>query len=420
MASSSKNIKNNEEFPTDWDIDYYRADHESDEHWQMRRHFMELHKDKFPEDRLVCLAAVFTNMEFMGCRYPSETMQLVAELSKEVVKDYRKSRETRLKRTFVAASEAAEARVKARSGGHSGQQQNLNRNNSDNSKLSSMHKSNNLFEGLPFGKFVLFLIGGRSCVRMSAQRCNIEYEEKEVEGPNNTKKINMFLNGKLVSDACEENVKAAKAQVFNNALDVLQHKCYSIKPNPMRDTIKINKSNNEIVCGVVKQQADNAEDKKLDASNKGYKMMKLMGWTGGGLGSKTQGREEPVGYLLKNNRAGLGNEACKLDRKYFRQILQNYLESEDIRELQFEPSFTKEERAMLHEIAGKFNLKSTSHGKDAERRLVISKKTITNEQILSEILLKKNPSYIDKYFVQVPDAKARFYPEHTEKLDLDI
>lgn len=77
--------------------------------------------------------------------------------------------------------------------------------------------------------------------------------------------------------------------------------------------------------------------------------MKLMGWTGGGLGSKTQGREEPVGYLLKNNRAGLGNESCKLDRNYFRQILKNYLDSEDIRELQFEPSFTKEERAMLHE-----------------------------------------------------------------------
>uniref|UniRef100_A0A0A1WSM1 NF-kappa-B-repressing factor n=2 Tax=Zeugodacus cucurbitae TaxID=28588 RepID=A0A0A1WSM1_ZEUCU len=416
MASSSKKNKKNEEFPTDWDIDYYRADHESEEHWQMRRHFMELHKDKFPEDRLVCLAAVFTNMEFMGCRYPAETMRLVAELSKEVVKDYRKSRETRLKRTFVAASEAAEARVKARLGG---QQQNLNRNNADK-KQSGMHKSSNLYEGLPFGKYVLFLIGGRSCLRTSAMRCNVEYEEKEVEDPKNRKKIQVFLNGKLVCEACEDNIKAAKAQAFNNALEVLQKKCYSIKPNPLRDTIKINKTNNEIVCGVVKQEADNADDKKLDASNKGYKMMKLMGWTGGGLGSKTQGREEPVGYLLKNNRAGLGNESCKLDRNYFRQILKNYLESEDIRELQFEPTFTKEERAMLHEIAGKFNLKSTSHGKDEERRLVISKKTITNELILNEILLKKNPSYIDKYFVQVPESKARFYPEHVEKIDLDM
>lgn len=34
-------------------------------------------------------------------------MQLVAELSKEVADDFRKSRETRLKRTFVHASDAA-------------------------------------------------------------------------------------------------------------------------------------------------------------------------------------------------------------------------------------------------------------------------------------------------------------------------
>ncbi|XP_017480117.1 PREDICTED: NF-kappa-B-repressing factor [Rhagoletis zephyria] len=417
MASTSKKVRKNEEFPTDWDIDQYRADHESEEHWQMRRHFMELHKDKFPEERLVCLAAVFTNMEFMGCKYPAETMRLVAELSKEVVKDYRKSRETRLKRTFVAASVAAEARVKARSGGHSGQQQ---QNSISNNSRNQNKTGNDLFEGLTYGKFILFLNGGRNCLRTSAQKCNMEYEEKEIDGPNTRKEIKVFLNGKLVTKASEENLKATKLQAFSNALDVLQKKCYSIKPNPLQDAIKINKTNNQVVCGVVKQQADNAEDKKLDSSNKGYKMMKLMGWTGGGLGSKTQGREEPVGYLLKNNRAGLGNQSCKLDRNYFRQILKNYVDSEDIRELQFESTFTKEERAMLHEIAGKFNLKSTSYGKDEERRLVISKKTITYEKILNEILLKKNPNYIDKYFIQVPESKARFYPEHSEKIELDL
>lgn len=65
-------------------------------------------------------------------------------------------------------------------------------------------------------------------------------------------------------------------------------------------------------------------------------------------------------------------------------------------------------------------MKSTSQGKDEERRLVISKKTITSEQILNEILLKKNPNYTDKYFVQVPESKARFYPEHVEKIDPDL
>ncbi|XP_055679053.1 partner of xrn-2 protein 1-like [Lutzomyia longipalpis] len=100
------------DFPTNWDIDSYRASYESDEHWELRRRFMEVHKEKFGEEELVCLAQTFTNIEFLGCRYPSDTMKLVAELSKDVAKDFRKKRESRLKRTFVQASDAAEAKVK--------------------------------------------------------------------------------------------------------------------------------------------------------------------------------------------------------------------------------------------------------------------------------------------------------------------
>lgn len=99
---------------TDWDIDYYKTDYESDEHWSLRKTFMETHKDKFPENELVCLAQVFANVELLGCRYPDKTMQKVALLSKEVASEYRKSRETTIKRTFVAASDAAGAKVKGR------------------------------------------------------------------------------------------------------------------------------------------------------------------------------------------------------------------------------------------------------------------------------------------------------------------
>lgn len=48
---------------------------------------------------------------------------------------------------------------------------------------------------------------------------------------------------------------------------------------------------------VTKQSADNLGEPKLDANNKGYHMMRLMGWTGGGLGRLKQGREEPVGLV---------------------------------------------------------------------------------------------------------------------------
>lgn len=103
-----------QEIDTNWDVDYYKADHESEEHWNLRKKFMEVHKHKFTEDEIVCLAQVFTNVEFMGCKYPDETMRLVGELSQDVAKEFREARSKKLQRTFVKASDAAEARAKGR------------------------------------------------------------------------------------------------------------------------------------------------------------------------------------------------------------------------------------------------------------------------------------------------------------------
>lgn len=72
---------------------------------------MEMHRDKFSEDEIVCLARVFTNVEFLGCRYSNDVMVQICELSKGVVEKYRKSRDGRLKRTFVGAAEAAQNKV---------------------------------------------------------------------------------------------------------------------------------------------------------------------------------------------------------------------------------------------------------------------------------------------------------------------
>lgn len=71
-------------FHVNWDVEKYREEHESDEHWELRKSFIERWKENYSEERLICLARVFANIEFMGCRYPVEVMQEVAQLSKEV------------------------------------------------------------------------------------------------------------------------------------------------------------------------------------------------------------------------------------------------------------------------------------------------------------------------------------------------
>lgn len=95
-------------------VEDFKTEHECDEHWELRRKFLLAHSEKFSRDELVCLAQVFTNVEFLGCRYPKETMQMISELSDEVVTDYRAKQKNRLQRTFVKASDAASSRAKGR------------------------------------------------------------------------------------------------------------------------------------------------------------------------------------------------------------------------------------------------------------------------------------------------------------------
>ena len=52
-----------------WDVDKYRTSHECEDHWKLKKLFMETHRHNFSEDEIVSLAAVFTNVQFMGCRY---------------------------------------------------------------------------------------------------------------------------------------------------------------------------------------------------------------------------------------------------------------------------------------------------------------------------------------------------------------
>lgn len=103
-----------ESFSTDWDVDKYYDDTEPEEHWELRKAFMEFHKDKFAEDYLVALAKVYTNIEFLGCIYPAPLMVRVAELSKELAKQYRESKKMKLQRNVMTGSNAAEQRRNSR------------------------------------------------------------------------------------------------------------------------------------------------------------------------------------------------------------------------------------------------------------------------------------------------------------------
>ncbi|KAH8310242.1 hypothetical protein KR044_000163, partial [Drosophila immigrans] len=402
----------------DWDVDDYKTEYESEEHWELRRNFMLAHKDRFDEERLVCLAQTFINMEFMGCKYPNDTMLLVAELSQEIAEEFRKNRALRLKRTFVSASDAAEQRAKggtaARSEVHS-----LPSAGSRDRLCFGGGEPIDLFAGLRFANLVIYLAGGRSCLRNSCTTVKMKYEEREAQPADDvTKTAEVLLNDQVIATGSGESLKIAKMAAFKQAILLLQTHCYSIKLNATRETIKVEKGKDGVNINVTKESADNLGEPKLDTNNKGYHMMRLMGWTGGGLGRSKQGREEPVGYLLKNNRMGLGSNDPHANLAEYRKLIENYVSSDDIRDMQFEPTFSKEERAAFHQVASKFGLRSNSYGVGDSRRLLITKK-IGYAIILTEVLSRRNPKFCDRYFVQVPMQKAHLFPGHVAALDLE-
>ncbi|KAI1303058.1 hypothetical protein HDE_02359 [Halotydeus destructor] len=68
----------------DFDVEAQRKSWEIEDHWELRRDFLKAHKDKFPKNRLLCLAQMFVNVEILGTSYAASLMEEVSELSTDV------------------------------------------------------------------------------------------------------------------------------------------------------------------------------------------------------------------------------------------------------------------------------------------------------------------------------------------------
>ncbi|XP_032679815.1 NF-kappa-B-repressing factor-like [Odontomachus brunneus] len=112
--------------------------------------------------------------------------------------------------------------------------------------------------------------------------------------------------------------------------------------------------------------------------NIGKKLMKLMGWSGGGLGKSQQGIMEPVTLKQQLSREGLGLKSSSSNmhelkakcRIAFKEFLMGDMQNDIV----FSTDFTNDERAMIHQVARSMGLKSRSHGPSDQRKLVISRK----------------------------------------------
>ena len=182
-------------------------------------------------------------------------------------------------------------------------------------------------------------------------------------------KCTIFINSKPLAEASNCNQKMAKKEAAIIGLQELKKYYYTIKIKQ-----NINEDSNVTTTTMVK---GTVTEESISDDNIGKKLMKLMGWTGGGLGKSQQGIVEPITVKQQISREGLGlksNSSSLNHVKYkSRHIMKKYLAGDMRTDLVFS-TFTNEERAAIHVIARQLGLKSHSYGPKDQRTLVISRK----------------------------------------------
>lgn len=186
------------------------------------------------------------------------------------------------------------------------------------------------------------------------------------------------VNGIQVSGSVGETKKIARTKATDISLDIMRKWCFTIKVNIKKKcetelflfiiiylymqmmpeklkTINVETTTKDSLSKLPEVKSLPSEECKLTENNIGFKMMKMLGWTGGALSEG--GISEPINVQLKVNRHGLGlsankNSSTTNDKQFkgqFYAYLRKYIsEKDNVYELVFSKDFSKEERAMLH------------------------------------------------------------------------
>ncbi|XP_063928539.1 NF-kappa-B-repressing factor-like isoform X1 [Zophobas morio] len=186
--------------------------------------------------------------------------------------------------------------------------------------------------------------------------------------------FDLRINGVEYARGSHQNVQLAKRALAEQTLEKLRDVCFFIEKKGCY--VNVTKENLQASTSSVGTQQSLSNVDSI-----AQKIMMKMGWTGGGLGAHGQGTKDSVILCENINRQGLGTTNIT---KEITKILDNFSKSSDLLTLVFNSDFTKEERALIHRIARKYNLKSKSTGSES-RKLSVSKK-ITRIDIVRELL----------------------------------
>lgn len=214
------------------------------------------------------------------------------------------------------------------------------------------------------------------------------------------------IEGQFIVEVSAVGKINAKTIASIRALEELRKICWTIKIKQSVDCQSDDTLSRDTVMGEIQRQVQT-----IPNDNIGNKLLRKMGWSGGGVGVEGNiGREEPVAVSMEQivNREGLGlntADGMKNFRQNIKEVVENYAKSDTQEDLAFTSDFTKEERAYIHTISQRLGLKSLSRGKGEDRHLTLSRKRTTNQ--LFDHLLREGGS-THKYEL-IPPEGSEFY-----------
>lgn len=295
-------------------------------------------------------------MELLGCKYPQETMNQVAQLTREVpeVQAYRESRRNRLKRTFVGAQDASQAKFQKTTatrklGNELGDwtEQEMQESAAERIamvQLNKSQKSENLRHLLK--DVIYFEMKDDNTGSLNKTLACMQKVGKLVMTYDAVEKIFYYIfDGQIIGEGSGETKKTAKKIADEDVTATLKANCYTIKSKLLFYSAE----------NVVKRDQNDSSSSnqtgKLKEDNLGFKMLKMLGWSGGSLGSKeNEGIVDPVNLEIKIGRKGLGADISDtFDNKYIKNLLRNFKANQVEYDLVFSQDFTKEERAQIHQ-----------------------------------------------------------------------
>jgi hypothetical protein len=280
-------------------------------------------------------------------------MSKVAALANQVeeIRIYRESRKVHLKRTFVGAQDAIQAKIlKTDAPKRFGIQETSSTSSTSTSfvKFNEAQIASNL-QNLLRNVIYFEFPGTDECdeVQRSLNK-TITFMSKQGKLEQTydieDEKYLYIFDGRIVGEGEGTTKKIAKKIADENLIETLKSNCYTI-----RHKLAFFSPEDVIRKGENSTPQNLIDRNKIQESNLGFKMLKMLGWDGGSLGTKGDGIIDPVNCEIKIGRGGLGSNGDEFDAKHIRNLLRNFKNNQVEYDLVFSSEFTKEERAQIHQ-----------------------------------------------------------------------